>query len=404
MARRIRPDSYSGREATKRIVGRHSVVPAVRLAAGATRISLHMRRRVALAALLSVAFAANSAAQAPTPDSAPRFNRVTSVRELRDGRVLVSDIGQMKAFVLSRDLTSGAQIGRTGEGPGEHKSADLLLSSGDTTLIFDILSARFLHVGPDGSIGRTQAIRRTGGANTLPPEIRANDATGAIYFAGTRANRPSDETRDSVPVLRRGVDAELTDTVAWVRVPVAGMRRAKNADSLIRSRPDPFEWRDVWTVDQSGRVALVRGDEYRMDYIERNGALLRGPVIGGARVPVAEADVQRLREQRFSVTGPNGPITMTNEPAHAVTPVKPFVAEGQVPLVDPNGRVWVERSRAAADDTTRYDVFDRRGTIAFNVALKDNARAVGFGDDTLYATKPDGSGKVVLKRAALPRP
>jgi hypothetical protein len=377
-------------------------VPAVGLAAGATRISLHMRRRVALAALLSIA--AGSTAQAQTtPDSAPRFNRVTSVRELRDGRVLVSDIGQMKAFVLSRDLSSATQVGRTGDGPGEHKSADLLLSSGDTTLIFDILNARFLHVGPDGSIGRTQSIRRTGGPNTLPPEIRANDATGAIYFAGPRANLPSNETRDSVPVLRRGVDAELTDTVAWARVPVAGMRRAKNADSLIRSRPDPFEWRDVWTVDQSGRVALVRGDEYRMDYIERNGATLRGPVIGGARVPVTEADVQRLREQRFSVNGPNGPITMTNEPAHAVTPVKPFVAEGQVPLVDPNGRVWVERSRAVADDITRYDVFDRRGSIAFNVALKDNARAVGFGEGTLYATKPDGSGKVVLKRGTLPR-
>jgi hypothetical protein len=147
----------------------------------------------------------------------------------------------------------------------------------------------------------------------------------------------------------------------------------------------------------------VRGDEYRMEYIERNGARIRGPVIGGARIPVTEADVQRLREQRFTMSGPNGPVTITNEPAHAVTPVKAFVAEGDVPLVDPLGRVWVRRSRAATDDTTRYDVFDRRGSIAFNVALKDNARAVGFGEGTLYVTKPDGSGKVVLQRTKLPR-
>jgi hypothetical protein len=357
------------------------------------------RLRTLVLGLLSVATAAQAQS---APDSAPRFSRVTSVRELSDGRVLVSDAGQMKVFVLPRDLRSADQVGRLGEGVGAYRSADLLAEWGDTTLVFDIYGEGFVHIDPSLAIGRTQPIRKFGSTpNPIVPEVRGLDRSGMIYFTGQRANRGSNATRDSVPLLRRAIDAERADTLTWIRIPVSGLRRAKGADSLIRSNPDPFEWRDVFAIDRSGRVAVVRGDDYRVEFIE-DGRVVRGAGNPGTRIEVTEADIQRLRERRFSIMTPQGPQTMTAEPAHAVTPVKPIVDASEPPLVDTRGRLWVERSRAANDSLARYEVFNPTGTTAFSVALKDNARVVGFGENSLYATKPAGNRRI-LSKATLPR-
>lgn len=363
-----------------------------------------MTRRITAALGALICAATPLAAQVPT-DSTPRFSRVVGVRELRDGRVIVADAGQLKVWLLQPDLRTGGQLGRTGTGEGEYQSADLLIPAGDTTLVFDILGSGLVQVGPDGAIGRTRPIRpASSAANAIAPEIRASDARGRIYYTGpVPRNRPPNATRDSVALLRREVAADRADTIAWLRVPVSGPRRAKDADSLIQSRPDPFEWRDTWAVDPAGRVAIVRGDDYRVEFIEE-GRVTRGPTIGGTRVAVGEADIETLRARKFTVMGPNGPVNISDEPAHAITRLKPFVAEGQqAHLVDPEGRIWIERSRLAGDDTTRYDVIGRDGAVAFNVALKNDVRAVGFGTGTVYGTRPAEGGRKTLIRATLPR-
>jgi hypothetical protein len=357
-------------------------------------MSRFVRLSLGLALLTSAA-----GAQAPA-DTALRFNRISGIRELRDGRVLVADVGQSKVWVLSRDLRTGTQVGRTGKGPGAYQSADGLFAFGDTTLIYSFDGANAVQILPDLTIGRADSIAPLSPVPpAFPPEARAIDATGAIYYAGLRPNRAAAGTRDSVPLLRRTITGTRADTVAWLRIPVSGMRRAKNADSLIRSRPDPFEWRDAFTVDASGRVAIIRGDDYRVEYLEA-GRVTRGAGEPGARIAVTEADIQRLRDASFTVTTPQGPRTITSEPDHAITPVKPFFPDETRPLVDPNGRLWVERSAAAADTMSHYDVFDRAGKTAFNVTLKDKARVVGFGAGSVYLTKPVGR-QVRLSKADL---
>jgi hypothetical protein len=346
-----------------------------------------------LALLASVANA-----QAPA-DTSPRFNRISGIRELRDGRVLVADVGQSKVWLLSRDLRSASQVGRTGKGPGEYQSADGLFALGDTTLIYSFDGANAVHILPDLSIGRADPITPISPAPPAsPPEARGMDATGAIYYTGrVPGNRSPAATRDSVPLLRRMITGARADTIAWLRIPVSGLRRAKGADSLILSRPDPFEWRDAFTVEPSGRVAIVRGDDYRVEYIE-SGRVVRGAGEAGARIAVTEADIQRLRNAQFTVMTPQGPRTVTNEPAHAITTVKPFFPDETRPIVDPDGRLWVERSAGASDTMSHYDVFDRQGKTAFNVTLKDKARVVGFGEGTVYLTKPAGN-RVTLSKA-----
>src|SRR6185503_15824824 len=82
------------------------------------------------------------------------FTQVASVRELRDGRVLVLD--RRDRIVLLVDFTSGkaTPVGREGTGPGEYTQPGRLFPlPGDTTAIYDGPARRFVIVEPDGTMG-----------------------------------------------------------------------------------------------------------------------------------------------------------------------------------------------------------------------------------------------------------
>src|SRR5688500_12239189 len=82
---------------------------------------------------------------APNAKLDQEFTRIVAVRELADGRVLVSDAGERKLFLT--DFTSGAAsvIGQEGQGPEEYRSVGQLFAlAGDSTLLVDQLGARWL--------------------------------------------------------------------------------------------------------------------------------------------------------------------------------------------------------------------------------------------------------------------
>src|SRR5688572_21860994 len=67
------------------------------------------------------------------------FTSVYSIRELADGRVLISDNGQDNRLVVA-DLASGRvrTVGNVGAGPGEYRAAGRLFPlAGDSTLFID---------------------------------------------------------------------------------------------------------------------------------------------------------------------------------------------------------------------------------------------------------------------------
>jgi hypothetical protein len=64
----------------------------------------------------------------------------------------------------------------------------------------------------------------------------------------------------------------------------------------------------------------------------------------------------------------------------------------------------VERSRATGSDVVTYDLFDASAKPTLTVALKNDARTVGFGEGTVYVTQPTQTGRYKLARGPLPRP
>lgn|GEM_PF-3738368 len=161
---------------------------------------------------------------------------------------------------------------------------------------------------------------------------------GRLYCTGFRSNANPTAPRDSAPLLRWTPATDAIDTLTWVRIPVQGMRRSEaNPDSMINVRPDPFEWRDVWSVAPNGRVVVVRGDDYHVEWYDGY--------------------------------------------------------DGAPPRVDQQGRVWIERSRTSGTDLVTYDLFDNTGSAVLTVQLAIGARAVGFGAGAVYVTKPVENGR-----------
>lgn len=79
-----------------------------------------------------------------TRTSEPIFDRVTSIRELADGSLLVADrtTGLLQHFDWSNEPRA---IGRVGDGPGEYRMVGWLFElAGDSTLFTDSYSGRWI--------------------------------------------------------------------------------------------------------------------------------------------------------------------------------------------------------------------------------------------------------------------
>ena len=91
------------------------------------------------------------------------FSRISSVRQVSDGRVLVSDFGKHRLVFLDAMLSnpmvvadsSGLAARRFGTGPGL-----LVAYPGDSTLFLDAGAASFVLIDPHGAITRVLALPR----------------------------------------------------------------------------------------------------------------------------------------------------------------------------------------------------------------------------------------------------
>ena len=275
------------------------------------------------------------------------FSSLNSLRELKDGRLIVSDIRDKTLQLI--DLASGraTPIGREGSGPAEWGLPRRVLAMpGDSTYVFDLLNSRFLVVGPDGRAVRTfspaaeaamQTVTRGGGGDGArggagvgagggrgaagagsgsrggPMRMvasfggsgllaaRATDARGRLYFTGMPVSLGPDgqlHQADSVPILRQSLGATSPDTVAFVQLATgsAAVSGSQNNMQIRIGGGRPFENGDEWTVFPDGRVAIARVADYRVDIVQPNRQLLRGTPVRYSPVRVTEADKRQWRE------------------------------------------------------------------------------------------------------------
>lgn len=360
-------------------------------------------------ALLAAGWSSLALAQQPRPPGRPTaefaepFSRISGLRELADGRVIVTDSRENTVQLLDLRSGSAQRLSREGRGPGEYLSPGTLLAQpNDVTLLVDHGNRRFLRIGPDGVVVETVKlpsvpIARSARGRQIPPAMaaisllppRGVDRWGRLYFQPLDLGSASELVLDSTAILRWTIGREGIDTVGWVPSVTSGIIWASA---------------ETWQATPEGGIIRVSPDPYRITLIDSSGTVSTGATVAYTPIRVSEADRQERRDQQqaqikqvVQADGSvlNGPPRF---PELRFAATKPPFYGNESALVTPDGQIWIQRTRASGDPVSVYDIFDARGGFMQQISFGARSRLVGFGLGTMYVARSDDDDLEYLQR------
>jgi len=350
------------------------------------------------------------------------FTAVTSVRELRDGRVLVADARDKVLHLVDFRTGTATRVGREGAGPGEYGIPQSLVAlPADTTLLYDPMNGRLLLILPDGTPGPVLRVTEPNPATQGPP--RAADLRGHFYYELPRPAEPGGRYHASkADILRIDRANSRTDTLATLQLPerFTTAVRVLPGGMVRRFTNKPLAPQDVAAFAADGRVAVARARDYRVEWLATDGEKVVGPATPYQRVRITGAEREAfLRSQTrpgsIIVTGRPGAGAGPGAPRAAPIPpgrgafeeqpvewpeyMPPFLAGAAAIAFD--GRLWVLKTRVHEDPIPVYDVFDGAGRLVERVALPAGTRLAGFGRGVVYLARTDADDLLWLGRYRL---
>jgi len=331
------------------------------------------------------------------------FAHVSNVVELGNGRVAFADTRDKLFFTA--DLKSGevdtlgTRVDSLGsDAPaGQYKFPGWVARlAGDTVALVDFSAQRTTLWNERGESIRVLPIAAAAGS----APVLVYDTVGHGYkidYQGIlgggepgRAIRP-----DSLAVLRITLTTGRVDTVANLVTPEYG---EAVFGEQVQQAVKVFAPNDFFGVLPNGAAWVARGRENRVDWRGTDGTWSRGQSRAYTRVPVTQADRDRVlaqvREQGQQYGMPQN-LAIRYPFAEAKPPF-------DFALARPNGEVWLQRPRAAEEAPLTYDVHERSGGWRREVAFPAGAVLAGFGvDGAVYASMAEASGRRTVGRFRL---
>lgn len=424
--------------------------------------------------LASLAVAAPLAAQAPAvhliaaPDaqSKPIFGAVPAVRALPNGGVLVNDITKRQLTLLDPALSNAAIVADSVAGlPSSYgtRPGGLIAYAGDSTLFVDPAGLSMFVLDPAGKIARVASVPRSQDAAMIGNNVTGNpgyDGKGRIVYRGgltmVRAAGaapgprgpggmpPMPDFPDSAAVVRVDVASRKIDTLSYFKIPRIKMRMEQTERGFTAtSEQNPMPIVDDFGVLADGSLAIVRGQDYHVDFVGADGAVTNGAkipfdwqrlsdddkvavidsakkafeaaaaamqsgnpnaaaamgaVAGGQRMVInmtgGAGDGGGGIAQRMMATGggmPTGNIAFVSP--SELPDYRPAFTAGSA-RGDLEGNLWV-RTSASRPGTAGiiYDVINRRGELIDRVQLPASRTVVGFGKGgVVYMLARDTNG------------
>lgn len=345
--------------------------------------------------------------EATFPDG---FSRLSGMRELADGRVMVADgLGQV---LVIADLASGAAdtIGAEGQGPEEYREPDgLFVLPGDSTLLVDLGNGRVTAIAPDGSFGETTPIAQPAERGLTLVLPRATDGSGGIYFQQMGGMGSARGLPDSAAVVRFDRASGSYDTLAFVKMPERKVSESGGTgERNVMMRPVPLSAEDAWGVGLDGRVAVARAGtkqgEYWLEWVLPDGQAVSGKPTKYRPVKIGTAEKQEWVQNlgtdglRVMITNDGGSMQANMSRGgggRGLPDVDGFDWPDAMPAftsdavhVDPDGNAWVVR-QTAAGEAPQADVFGPDGTLKARVRLPKGCEIAGFGADAVYLVRTD---------------
>ena len=439
-----------------------------------------MIRRMIAAPVLALCALANAAAGQERPPLRPlgaveataseAFGSALTVRHLPAG-VLVNDIANRRVVLLDETLTLQRVVADSTDATATAYSGQmggLIPFTGDSSLFVDPASMSMLLLDPQGNVARVMSVPRSQDAMMLAAPMAgapALDGRGGLVYrgsprfemrrqatpqggGGTTAFMPP-QMPDSTPVVRVDLGTRAVDTLGYVKIPRVKMEfsRDENGRMSMSATMNPLPVTDDWAVLADGSVALVRGQDYHIDWIRPDGTRESSPKVPfdwrrlsdedkvafmdsvtahRARLdsltppdtgaPTDRPQQRRMRPRpdgagvevgaRIMIAGPGGQSTVSGGRAQMS-----FVSPAELPdyqpvffansiRADADGNLWVATiPTRQRDGGIVYDVINGKGELIDRVQVPVNRTIIGFGRNGVVYLASTGGAPRTLERA-----
>lgn len=390
-------------------------------------------RAARFSALAAVLIALPVVAQQPAVRDLPTatreiddpFSSVASALVVKPGQVLVVDGTELEVSLVNFSTGARQAVGRQGAGPGEYRApAGLFRLTGDTIWLVDAGQQRLVSFNPDLTPGTTVPLMFFDQSSMTAISVPfLSDRQGHLYASampvqiGRGGGGAQVSIPDSVAVVRMDPrDANARTELARVRFPTSGkpevQQLSQTSIKMTMAYPGLVA-SDPWTVFPDGRIAIVRGATYAVEFITPSGKASAPVRVAWEPIKVTEADrkaemdeaQKQLREQSKTMQKMMPPnIQMQFEllpPAEWPATYPAVAALGLLPA--PDGRLWVKRATPIRVGREQWDVLDASGKVVARWRLPAKTTIVAVGDGVVYAVRTDEDDLRYLQQVAIPK-
>lgn len=327
------------------------------------------------------------------------FTSITSVRELSDGRVIITD-PRDRGLVVA-DLRTGRveEIGRKGQGPGEYGAVGPVRAlASDSSLMIDRLSRRWLLLDGQTIVATIPAdapvITATEGFGT------GADANGFVLTFKSPPARPGASQTgkaDSTTVVLVWRSTGHADTIARLRRAVTRVETAVDGGAKtknVRVYRHPLSVGEEALLFTDGWLAVARLEPYRVEWRTPMGRWVRGAALPVPLMKLDDREKGAFMQRVAKSTG--DPVESPDVLVDWPESIPPFAANMMVGSAD--GRLLLRHEKTADHLETIYDVVNRHGTLEKQLTLPENAWIVGFGATSVYVVVRDENDVQRLQR------
>lgn len=336
------------------------------------------------------------------------FVGITSLREIADGRVIVTDGRDQVLYLADFRGNTVVILGGKGKGPGEYSQVGFIReTTGDSSILGDMLNRRWLLF--DGA--RIVA--------TIPPDHPAIKATqsliaGTDRFGHVLINKHAPERNGSTVVTRKDsfslvlVDRATgrSDTVARLRELPREKHIEMDSDGRIHrsystsTEPNPRAEEALLASD--GWIAVLRLEPLRIDWRTPTGEWVKGAPLP-LKPDVVTARERKAIEQRHAANNAelkrNG---MPPLPPPEIPQSLTVFATFRHMNITSDGRLAVKRTSTVAAPENRWVIINRKGTIDGEFVIGAKEDIAGFGPKTIYISSKDDDDIQTLRRHPWP--
>lgn len=326
---------------------------------------------------------------------------VTSIRELRDGRVVIADRKGRRLLISDLGFSTAQQVGREGAGPGEYRTLSHLHAlGGDSTLVEDRGGRRWLLLDSGKLVATIGADPGDGYWRTLigtSRDGRIAEVRGFRFgrLASGPVNRVATYAESLVVISGRRGRSDV-DTLVKIGGRYLGMWSAKKdvgggrAVDFYYGNPLAVEDQAVLMAD--GTLAVAYRAPYRLECRGRGLENVRTWSLPSERTAVDET-VKRAAIRRAY---PRGPQFSSDEIGNWPSFVPPFSNDAL--QLGPTPYLLIERLDLQQDRLRRYDVVSCLSGMQYQIHTSARRRIVGAGRAAIYVATENDDGFEVIER------